>query len=381
MIANKLKKISGTIRIRISKPNFDSKLFTTEYVYAGCICANTNCVYTHYIPGVIDANFITYKEMNTKFANKEINWEETNKLELKKMSKQWDFLCFEYEGSSNFISFPKINKISTKASFSDLLFCTNNKTNDESEYNIFGLNESLNQINSKIKISKIEKINLIHDELPAQNYYLCEKNSVYSGSIIYTIRENLGNYKLEILGITSNDYGDYGRIIPLEYLEYSDSIIKIQYNPFKFELDDIINIPIIKKTNYPILTLNYSNLVKEQDVIVQINSLQIFDMNIYNSKLNIYQTIDEYLTYESQTNSTCKITIIRKKKIIELDIYIGKFKLELQNEIYLNIHEPYLTENNMKFSTDLCDYILENELYNQDVIKYLNNFNYKIYSY
>ena len=91
MIANKLKKISGTIRIRISKSDFESKLFTTEYVYTGCLClnsANSNYVYTHYIPGVIDANFITYKEINSKFSNKEINWEETNKLELKDLIEQ-----------------------------------------------------------------------------------------------------------------------------------------------------------------------------------------------------------------------------------------------------------------------------------------------------
>ena len=222
---------------------------------------------------------------------------------------------------------------------------------------------------------------MINDELPCQNYYLCEKNNSYSGSIIYKIKENMGDYKLEILGITSNDYGEYGRIIPLEYLEYNDSIIKLKYNPFIFELDDILNIPIIKKTEYPILISNYSNLLKEQDIIVQINNLQIFNMNIFNSKLSIYQSIDEYLTYESQINTICKIMIIRKKKIIEIEININIFKLTLENEIYLNIYDPYLIDNSMKFSTDLCDYILENEIYSEDILKYLYNFNYKICSY
>jgi hypothetical protein len=396
MIANKLKKISGIIRIRISKPNFESKLFTTEYIYTGCVClnsANSNYIYTHYIPGVIDANFITYNEMYTKFNNKEIDWEQTNKIELKKMSKQWDYICFEYEGSSNFINFPKINKIGSKTNFAGLIFDTinlsleNNKFSlvsnftEENEYNIYGLNENLDNINTKINIIQTEKINLIHDELPCQNYYLCEKNNLYSGSLIYTVKENLGNYKLEILGITSNDYEEYGRIIPLEYLEYNDSLIKIECNQFIFELDDIINIPIIKKTEYPILTLNYGNILKEKDVIIQINNLQIFNMNIFNSKLSIYQTIDEYLTYETQINSICKLIIIRKKKIIELEININTFKLLLKNEIYLNVYDPYLIDNSMKFSTDLCDYILENEIYNQDILKYLHNFNYKICSY
>jgi hypothetical protein len=53
----------------------------------------------------------------------------------------------------------------------------------------------------------------------------------------------------------------------------------------------------------------------------------------------------------------------------------------IQNEIYLNIYDPYLIDNSMKFSTDLCDYILENEIYSEDILKYLYNFNYKICSY
>ena len=385
MLLNKLKKITGIIRVRILKPDFNSKLFNPEYVYMGCLCLNTNTnktidisenyIFTNYIPGVIDANFITYKEKAIKFGNEEISWDNTIKLKLKKMSKQWDYICFELDNLSDFISFPKINKIIDKSCF----FSHNSeKINNINEYNIYGLSSKSKIINKNIKIIKSEKINLIHDELPNQIYYLCELNEAYSGSTIYTINENMGNYKLEILGITSNDYGNTGRIIPLNHFNYNDTFMKVSCNEYIFSIEDIFNIPIIKNTSYPIITFNYSNLLKKNDVIVKINNLHISNMNIYNNKFKNYQTIDEYLTYICQLNTNCKLILIRNKKIIEVEINIDILKIKINNDIYININDLYIKEDDIKFSTDILDYMLENEIYNKDIIKFLDDFNYKI---
>ena len=387
MLLNKLKKMTGIIRVQILKPNFDSKQFVPEYVFTGCICLNMsihtlqneeNYIFTNYIPGVIDANFITYKEKEIKFNKKDINWDDTIKLRLKRISKQWDFLCFEFSNLSDFISFPKINKIIDKTC---VFFDNSNSCRDEiliSQYNIYGLSGESNIINTNINIIKSEKINLIHDQLPNQIYYLCDVNESYSGSVIYRINENMGSYKLEILGITSNDYYDYNRIVPLTHFSYSDTLIKMSYDPYTFPMKDIFNIPIIKNTLYPIITSNYLNLLKKNDVIVKINHLHISNMNIYNHKLYTYQNIDEYLIYFCQTNSKCRLKIIRNKQIIDIIIDINILKLKLHNDIYIDINDLYIKNNNMKFSTDISDYILENEIYNKDIIKYMDDFTYKI---
>ena len=384
MLLNKLKKMTGIIRVQILKPNFESKQFVPEYIFTGCICLNMstqneeNYIFTNYIPGVIDANFITYKEKEIKFNKKDINWDDTIKVKLKKMSKQWDFLCFEFSNLSDFISFPKINKIIDKTCvFSgSTISCI-----DEisiSQYNIYGLSNESNIINTNINIIQSEKINLIHDQLPNQIYYLCDVNDSYSGSVIYRINENMGNYKLEILGITSNDYYDYNRIVPLTHFSYDDILIKMSYDPYTFSMKDIFNIPIIKNTLYPIITSNYSNLLKKNDIIVKINHLHISNMNIYNHKLHSYQSIDEYLTYFYQTNSKCRLKLIRNKQIIEVEIDINILKLKTHNDIYIDINNLYVKNNNIKFSTDILDYILENEIYNKDIIKYMDDFTYKI---
>ena len=403
MLLNKLKKITGIIRVRILKPDFNLKLFNPEYVYMGCLCVNTstnkntntleNFIFTNYIPGVIEANFITYKEKAIKFGKEEINWENTTKLKLKKMSKQWDYICFEFSNVSDFISFPKINKIIDKScSFSDNI----------NEYNIYGLSSVSKTINTNIKIIKSEKMNLIHDKLPSQIYFLCEQNDAYSGSVIYTVVENIGNYKLEILGITSNDYCNTGRIIPLSHFNYNDTFINISLDKYIFSIEDIFNIPIINNKSYPILTSNYSNLLKKNDIIIKINNLHISNMNLYNYKLNNYQTIDEYFTYISQFNPNCRFILIRNKQIIEVEININIFKIKIHNDIYLDINDLYVDkqkcrsssnlveeqkcksssnffeEQNIKFSTDISDYILENEIYNKDIMKYIDDFSYKI---
>jgi hypothetical protein len=385
MLLNKLKKMTGIMRIQILKPNFKSKQqFTPEYIFTGCICLNMskqneeNYIFTNYIPGVIDANFITYKEKEIKFNKKDINWDDTIKVKLKRMSKQWDFLCFEISNLSDFISFPKINKIIDK---SCVFSSSSNSCKDEisiPQYNIYGLSEKSNIINTNINIIQSEKMNLIHDQLPNQIYYLCDLNDSYSGSIIYKINENMGNYKLEILGITSNDYYDYNRIVPLTHFSYDDILIKMSYDPYTFSIKDIFNIPIIKNTLYPIITSNYSTLLKKNDIIVKINHLHISDMNIYNHKLHTYQSIDEYLTYFSQTNSKCRLKLIRNKQIIDIIIDINILKLKTHNDIYIDINDLYVKNNNIKFSTDISDYILENEIYNKDIIKYMDDFTYKI---
>jgi hypothetical protein len=368
MIANKLKKISGIIRLKIIKPDFNKEIFKEDIVYMGCLCLNTkfgDCIFTNYIPGIINADFLTCKEIS-KFENNEICWEYSNKLKIYKISKQWDYVSFKMINSyeSNFISFLKINKI---------MISSNPFLN--TDYKIYG------SINTNINIIKKEKINMIHDKMPAQIYYLCEKNDSYSGSLIYRVNEYLGNFNLEILGLTSNDYGNYGRIIPLEYLEYTDSFIKLSIDKYNFSNKDIIKIPIIRKKTYPILTSNYSNLLKKNDIIIQINNIHISNMTIFNYKLDIYQTIDEYFTYMNQNNPICKLLIVRyttKINIFEVNININIFKIKELNDIYLNINDLYVLGNNIKFSSDISDYMLENEIYNDDIVKYLYDFNYKI---
>ena len=154
--------------------------------------------------------------------------------------------------------------------------------------------------------------------------------------------------------------------------------MEVSHDKFIFSIEDIFNIPIIKYTSYPIIKLNYSNLLKKNDVIIKINNLHISNMNIYNYKLRNYQTIDEYLIYISQFNSNCRLTLIRNKQIVQVELNIDIFKIKTHNNIYIDINDLYVKDDNIKFSTDIVDYMLENEIYNKDIIKFLDDFSYQI---
>ena len=371
MLVSRVKRICGIIRIRLLIPDFETNSFSDQYVYSGGLCLELidgKYVFTNYIPGIISAEFYTYKEINIQsevindIMLEKINWSNAHKLTIVSMSKQWDYIKFSFfdldSVKQDLISFPKINKIAGVFSPSK-------------SYSLFG------SCNNRINIQNSIKTNLIHDSFVPQIFYLGDQTESYSGSLIYTICENSGSYYLEVLGITSNDYDGKSRIVPLEYLEYNDLTICCeiaQYNP---TLTDLMKIPIVKATQYPQFTKNFSG-IKKDDIAIIINGLNIINMKVFNTKYNLRQTIDEYLTYLFQKQNKCLLTFIRKGKIIDMQIDKATFLFNIVNPVYLNINDLYVSGNQIKFSSDICDSMLQYDIYNKQIVKYLNDPTYKI---
>ncbi len=369
MLQTRIKRISGIIRVRILTPNFETKTFVDQYVYSGGVCleiADQKYVSTNYIPGIISGEFYTYKEINsdtiTDSILEKINWSNAHKLVICSVSKQWDYVKFGFIDlnllKQDLISFPKINKIAGDFSPSK-------------SYSLFG------SCIHRIDINSIIKTNLIHDLYVPQIFYTGSQTESFSGSLIYTVCENSGSYYLEVLGFTSNDYDGQSRIVPIEYLEYNDLTIGCDIIPYTPTFTDLTEIPIVKSTQYPQFTKNYS-AIKKDDILIIINGLNIINMEVYNLKYNFKQTITEYLTYLFQKHNICKLVIIRKGKIIELEISIDTFIINMVNPIYLDINDLYVRRNEIKFSSDICDSMLQYDIYDKNVVNYLNDPTYKI---
>jgi len=375
MLLSRVKRLCGIIRIRLLVPDFERNSFSDQYVYSGGVCLEQidgKCVFTNYIPGIISAEFYTYKEINIQneviddniddIMLEKIDWSSAHKLTTVSMSKQWDYVKFRFfdlgSVKQDLISFTKINKIAGGFSPSK-------------SYSLFG------SCNHRINIKDSVKTNLIHDSFVPQIFYIGDQTESYSGSLIYTISESSGNYYLEVLGITSNDYDGNSRIVPIEYFEYNDLTICCeiaQYNP---TLTDLMKIPIVKATQYSQFTKNFSG-IKKDDVAIIINGLNIINMEVFNTKYNLRQTLDEYLTYLFQKQHKCLITLIRKGKIIDIQIDKNTFVFNIVNPIYLNINDLYGSGNYIKFSSDICDSMLQYNMYNKQIVKYLNDPTYKI---
>jgi hypothetical protein len=335
MLINRIKRITGLLKVRLLIPNFEDNTFTEENIYLGGVCLEIEgkkSIYTHYVPGVIDAYFVTYKEFGvhlglskiTQEILEDFNWKNSHKLNLLNVSKQWDYMNFSLDSLDickiDLISFPKINKIAGIFS-------------SEKKYSIYG------SVNHSIEIYGTIKTNLIHDGLAKQIFYSGDQNKSYSGTLVYTICEKEGTFNLEILGFTSNDYYGNIRIVPIQYCENKDCILStntIKYTP---SLNDLTQIPIVKATIYPQFTKNFSTCIKKDDIVISANGKNILEMELYDSEFNQKISLDEYLTYLSHTQSNCFLVLIRKGKILEILIDIQIFNYVLPNPIYMDIND------------------------------------------
>jgi hypothetical protein len=397
MLINKIKKITGVLKVRILIPDFEKKTFEEDNIYLGGICLDiqgNKSIYTHYIPGVLDANFITYKEFAVQSKSSKItqdilehfNWESSHKLNISNVSKQWDYISFKLDDLDickvDLISFSKINKIAGIFSL-------------EKKYSIYG------SVNHYIDIHETIKTNLIHDSLAKQIFYSSDQNKSYSGALVYTICEKDGIFFLEILGFTSNDFYGNSRIVPIRYCENIDCFLSTATIPYTPSLNNLTEIPIVKSTIYPQFTKNFSTYIKKDDIVISVNQMNILEMQIYSFDFNQKLSLDEYFTYLLLTRSKCFLVLIRKGKIIEILIDIQIFRLELPNPIYMDINNLYVNkkscldiqdgtekqckgylnlfeDNEIKFSTDICDAMLEFNIFNKQIVKYMNDITYSI---
>jgi len=374
MSINRIKKITGVLKVRILIPDFENNTFIKENIYLGGVCLDiqgNKSIYTHYVPGVIDANFVTYKEfaVKSKFSKitqdvlENFNWKSSHKLNISKVSKQWDYISFKLDNlhicKVDLISFPKINKIAGIFSL-------------EKKYSIYG------SVNHSIDIHGTIKTNLIHDSLANQIFYSGDQNKSYSGALVYTICEKEGNFILEILGFTSNDFYGNSRIVPIKYCENIDCILSTCTTPYTPSLNYLTEIPIVKATIYPQFTKNFSTYIKKDDIVIGVNGKNILEMQVYDSDFNQKLSLDEYFTYLLLTQSNCFLVLIRKGKILEILIDIQTFKFELPNPIYMDINDLYLKGNEIKFSTDICDAMLQFDIFDKKIVKYMNDITYSI---
>ena len=347
---NRLQKISGIIKIK--KLEFYNDNFEYIEFFCGGLCLNLynkNIIITNYIYGIIEANFLSYKQIESNG----LDWELSYKLNILSKSKQWDYLQFTID----------------KEQCKDIYFLKYRfHKNEDMEYKIYG------NIDETIIIKNKLKQNLIHNLLPKQLFYLSNLKNTYNGSLIY----NIINNKLYIFGYTSFNYNNQTKIIPLYHLTRKDKNIELDLQAYKFNYRYIYDIPNIRNTFYPKFMTNYFNIFKKNDIIISINNNNIRNCDIYNIKLNIYQTIDEYLIYQK---NIVQFTIYRLNKNEFIDIYIdiNKFNNKFSNNIYLNVDKLY-DKNKLIFNTDICDNIIEKNdfVYNSDILKYLDDPYYKI---
>jgi len=195
---------------------------------------------------------------------------------------------------------------------------------------------------------------------------------------VYTICEKEGNFILEILGFTSNDFYGNSRIVPIKYCENIDCILSTCTTPYTPSLNYLTEIPIVKATIYPQFTKNFSTYIKKDDIVIGVNGKNILEMQVYDSDFNQKLSLDEYFTYLLLTQSNCFLVLIRKGKILEILIDIQTFKFELPNPIYMDINDLYLKGNEIKFSTDICDAMLQFDIFDKKIVKYMNDITYSI---
>jgi hypothetical protein len=342
-----IDKITGILKISIINLDFELKQYNIKDIYVGGLCIN-NCIVTNYIPGIDSASFYTNNQLNNNIND----WDNAYKLKIESYSKMWDYVKFTIisEINNNFINFYEINKI------------ISNKLILKKIFKIYG------HIHQYINIIKFENINMIHDNLPKQQYILAEKMESYSGSIIYTII----NKRLCILGFTSSNYYNMTRIVPLNNIFYNDILIDLKLEKIVF--------------NSKLYTQYKSNdklflepFLYNNDIILNINNIKIQNNYIFNKELNIIQSINEYITYQK---NDILFTILRRDEYrynkIKIIVNINKMFVGFINNIYIDI--KHLDFNNLLFNSDLCDMLLENNIYHEDVINYLENPNYKILS-
>lgn len=364
---NKLLKSSGVILITKQNINFELQLCDTECIGVGGICTtinNNKIIACNYIPGIIEARFYSYRELHELSTDdNSIDWDTGHKLVIYSMSKMWDYIQFTFsnveELSSNFINFPKINKIEENFTFETF--------SEETRYKIFSKSSENVSINEDINIVGFTKINMIHHLCAKQTWILAELKRTFCGSIIYRIDDE---NKLNILGFTSSNYDGYTKIVPLKYLLNNDIFINLSIVDHQFTDEQILDMdnPIINKTIYPKLLEDCDELKKE-DIIIQINDEHIFDCHIHK------HTINEYLTYQKKIIRFC---IIRNMMILDIAIHIDNLARIFPNQIYYDILPVSEHFTELKFNTDIGDLLLINDIPNKDMAKYVENPNHLI---
>lgn len=348
---NKLPLCAAIIEIKLISLDFDTKSTDELIIYVNALCININnkkIIVCNYIPGIISARFFSHKELSELYDDSEIDWSNAHNLIINSMSKQWDFTKFNMineEQITNLINFPKINKIMETFSL-------------DYQYEFFGSsNDEITPIAGK-------KMNLIHDKLTKQLWHLIEPIESCCGSIIYRIYKDENNRtRYKISGYTSSNYDGYTRVVPLEYLLNNDIFIDVEYSEHQFTIDEIFDSPIIRNTIYPKLKNDYGKL-KKNDIIVVIDGNHIFNCNIRDN------TINEYLTYQK---GIIRFVLIRDSDILNIDIDIIELSYKFLNKIYMNVSSIPEHFSELEFNTDIGDLLLENEIYNQDMAKYLYN--------
>jgi hypothetical protein len=356
---NKLDKISGIIKIKKFDYNYYNNNFELIEIFAGGICLNINnknLIITNYISGIFEASFLSHKEIKNN-----IDWNSAHKINIFSKSKLWDYLQFSIDllNQHNLlfhkIIFNHFNKYSLK----------------DNNFNIYGT------VHKKIKINNKIKLNSIHNLLPKPVFYLSKLKNTYNCSLIY----NINNNKLNIFGFTSFNHHNNTKIVPLYNLNYSDILIDLDLEPYKFTKEYIYKIPIINNTFYPKFTTNYFNIFKKNDVIIELNNYYINNCSIYNYFLDIKQTIDEYLMYHYNSTVLFKIIRLHNNELIikDININVHKFNKKFTNKIYLDINKLY-HKNKIIFNSDICDDIIDSNqnIYNSDILKYINDPYYPI---
>jgi len=354
-------KCFGIVQVEVYVPSINEDVVSikTEMRYYGGICMlinNVKQICTPYIGAFKQAFFISYDKINMIYGNEEnIIWEnEFNELIVYEKSKLWDHTIFTP------ISVKKLNFLNKDS---------NIKPKHSDQLSIYGIDDQINQLSCI-------NINLVHIKLSEHKFYQINKITSYPGSLVYMNDIN-DNNKIKFVGITSYSTTKHTRIIPMMYFYYKSIYINFAYNCYKIDDKLLADVNLLHMTLYPKLLSNFKKF-RKNDTIVEINNSPIFNCLIFNEQINDYVNINSHLFYLCQINKSILFTIVRNNKILYVDFESQKLNMPLKNKV-----ETYKKNDYRTFSSDLCDYILQqkscvNNESRMIISKYLTNPYYKV---
>lgn len=341
-------KSFGIVKLELYYPNFDTNSIETQIIYQGALCINLNenLIITPYISCVKSAKFISYDRIISLYGcENNIRWEnEHNILYVSMMSKMWDYITFVPIHTHNL----------TFITFKNVMDIDKNK-----KYNIYG-------IKTKIIINRQKSINLIHNKLAKQEFYIVDYHNTFPGSLLYYKVPSTKN--IHVIGLLSYD----NRLLSLQHLKFKTINIDLNYDFYKFDNNILIQMNKIYLTLYPKLKSNFK-LLQKNDIILEINGKTIKNCQIYCYDVNKKLCINEYLIYLSQHCQIIKFVIVRNNEIRYIDIQTDKMNKELKNKIEMK------SKKDIKyFSADVCDKLILQNKYSITIDKYLTNPYYKV---
>lgn len=335
-----IDKSHGIVQVVTIIPDINNSILEHKYTELHGTCINykdINILVMPYVSCVTSIKFVTFH----KVYNQSLKWSNViTHGTIYKKSKMWNYTFVKLENDKD-IYYPKY--LLTK--YIDNVY-------------IYGY--------GKYHITKT-LFNPVHSKLPQLVYYKCDKNidNIKDGTLVYG--KNASGNKIFYIGYTYNNY-----ITPFVNITFDNCNIKLNIKHAKISLSVVNNINNIRNTYYPCLGSNFKTF-KKNDIILEINGNNIVKCKLFDYNFKISMNITTYLIYAIQHKILTRFLILRDNKIRELIFVNDELQIKNTNKI-----EVFSKNDYKKFSSDLCDVLVEENKYYLEIQKYLVNPYYKV---